>query len=52
LNYFAGQFMFGDMPHEAAMDSVRLFASEVMPLLREASRDWLPSPTTADPAAH
>jgi alkanesulfonate monooxygenase SsuD/methylene tetrahydromethanopterin reductase-like flavin-dependent oxidoreductase (luciferase family) len=59
LNYFAGQFMFGDMPHEAAMDSVGLFASQVMPALREASRDWLTPPTTderqllsADPAAH
>ena len=41
LNYLVGQFMFGDLPHEAALRSVGLFASEVMPALRAASRDWL-----------
>jgi hypothetical protein len=29
------------MPHEHAQQSVRLFASEVMPALVEASRSWL-----------
>jgi alkanesulfonate monooxygenase SsuD/methylene tetrahydromethanopterin reductase-like flavin-dependent oxidoreductase (luciferase family) len=41
LNYVVGQFMFGDMPHEDAMKSVGLFASEVMPAIRDASRAWL-----------
>ena len=41
LNYLVGQFMFGDLPHEAALRSVGLFASDVMPALRAASQDWL-----------
>ncbi len=41
LNYFAGHFMFGDMPHADAMASTALFAAEVMPRLRQASRQWL-----------
>jgi len=41
LNYLVGQFMFGDMPHDDAMRSVGLFARDVMPAVREASRGWL-----------
>lgn len=42
LNYLMSHFMFGDMPHEQAMNSVSLFASEVMPAIRkEASGGWL-----------
>ena len=41
LNYLVGQFMFGDLPHDAALRSVGLFAGEVMPALRLASREWL-----------
>ncbi len=41
LNYLVGQFMFGDLPHEAALHSVSLFASDVMPALRAASGEWL-----------
>jgi len=35
LNYLIGSFVFGDMPHAVAVRSVQLFASEVMPALRE-----------------
>jgi len=31
---FFGLFRYGDMPHEKAMKSMRLFAEEVMPILR------------------
>lgn len=41
LNYLMAHFMFGDMPHQGAQQSVRLFASEVMPAVTEASRSWL-----------
>jgi alkanesulfonate monooxygenase SsuD/methylene tetrahydromethanopterin reductase-like flavin-dependent oxidoreductase (luciferase family) len=41
LNYLVGQFMFGDLPHEAALHSVGLFANDVMPALCAASQDWL-----------
>jgi alkanesulfonate monooxygenase SsuD/methylene tetrahydromethanopterin reductase-like flavin-dependent oxidoreductase (luciferase family) len=41
LNYFVGHFMFGDMPHDHAISSARLFASQVMPAIGEASRAWL-----------
>lgn len=41
INYVVGHFMFGDMPHEYAMNSARLFASHVMPAIQEASREWL-----------
>lgn len=41
LNYFMGHFMFGDMPHEDAQQSIRLFASEVMPTVRASAREWL-----------
>lgn len=37
LNYLVGQFMFGDLPHEAALHSVSLFAQEVMPAVRAAT---------------
>lgn len=41
LNYLVGHFMFGDMIHEHAMNSVRLFANEVMPAIEaEASYGW------------
>jgi hypothetical protein len=33
--------MFGDMPHQDAMNSTRLFASSVMPEMEKASRAWL-----------
>jgi alkanesulfonate monooxygenase SsuD/methylene tetrahydromethanopterin reductase-like flavin-dependent oxidoreductase (luciferase family) len=35
LNYLIGSFVFGDMAHAAAVKSVQLFASDVMPVLRE-----------------
>lgn len=35
LNYLIGSFVFGDMPHAAAAHSVQLFASDVMPVLRD-----------------
>lgn len=41
LNYLVNHFMFGDMPHDDAMNSTRLFATEVMPAIEEASRAWL-----------
>jgi alkanesulfonate monooxygenase SsuD/methylene tetrahydromethanopterin reductase-like flavin-dependent oxidoreductase (luciferase family) len=33
LNYLISSFMFGNMPHEAALHSVNLFAEQVMPAL-------------------
>jgi alkanesulfonate monooxygenase SsuD/methylene tetrahydromethanopterin reductase-like flavin-dependent oxidoreductase (luciferase family) len=33
VNYLIGTFVFGDMPHAAALNSVGLFASEVKPAL-------------------
>ncbi|MBC7437724.1 MAG: LLM class flavin-dependent oxidoreductase [Bdellovibrionales bacterium] len=41
VNYMVNHFMFGDMPHEHAMNSTRLYAAQVMPVLKEASRAWL-----------
>jgi len=38
LNYLIGSFVFGSMPHAAAVRSVQLFAAEVMPALREPNR--------------
>jgi alkanesulfonate monooxygenase SsuD/methylene tetrahydromethanopterin reductase-like flavin-dependent oxidoreductase (luciferase family) len=35
VNYLIGTFIFGDMPHAAALNSVSLFASEVMPAISE-----------------
>jgi len=35
-NYVVGQFAFGDMTREEALHSIGLFASEVMPALRDA----------------
>jgi hypothetical protein len=43
VNYFVGHFMFGDMPHQDAMNSTRLFASSVMPEMEKASHNWLSS---------
>ena len=37
INYLIGQFAFGDMSFEQANHSVGLFASEVMPTLRDAA---------------
>lgn len=34
LNYLIGSFVFGNMPHAVAAHSVKLFAAEVMPVLR------------------
>ena len=36
LNYLIGSFMFGNMPHEDAMDSVLRFAEDVAPAIRQA----------------
>jgi alkanesulfonate monooxygenase SsuD/methylene tetrahydromethanopterin reductase-like flavin-dependent oxidoreductase (luciferase family) len=41
VNYLVSHFMFGDMAHEDAMNSVRLFAREAMPAIEKASREWL-----------
>jgi alkanesulfonate monooxygenase SsuD/methylene tetrahydromethanopterin reductase-like flavin-dependent oxidoreductase (luciferase family) len=41
MNYLMGHFMFGDMPHAHAQQSIRLFASDVMPAIEQASRGWL-----------
>ncbi len=41
VNYFVGHFMFGDMPHQDAMNSTRLFASSVMPEMEKAAQAWL-----------
>ncbi len=35
LNYLIGSFMFGSMPHADAVASIKRFASDVMPALRE-----------------
>lgn len=35
INYVVGQFAFGTMPLEAALRSIELFGSRVMPALRE-----------------
>lgn len=42
VNYIVAHLMFGNMPHEDAMASTRLFADEVMPLVEDAARSWLP----------
>jgi len=41
VNYLVSHFMFGDMAHEDAMNSTRLFARDVMPAIEQASREWL-----------
>lgn len=41
VNYLMGHFMFGDMPHEDAVRSIELFASDVMPAMTRASMEWL-----------
>lgn len=41
VNYMVGQFMFGDLPQSDAVKSVNLYAREVMPVICEASREWL-----------
>lgn len=41
LNYLVGHFMFGDMPHADATQSVKLFASQVMPKIILESQEWL-----------
>ena len=41
LNYLVNHLMFGDMPHEDAMNSTRLYAAQVMPAIREAAKEWL-----------
>jgi alkanesulfonate monooxygenase SsuD/methylene tetrahydromethanopterin reductase-like flavin-dependent oxidoreductase (luciferase family) len=41
LNYLVNHFMFGDMPHEQAMESVKLFASDVMPAVEDSASAWL-----------
>ncbi|MDB5998468.1 MAG: luciferase [Rhizobacter sp.] len=38
INYLIGSFMFGNLPHADAVTSIRLFAEEVMPVLREIDR--------------
>jgi alkanesulfonate monooxygenase SsuD/methylene tetrahydromethanopterin reductase-like flavin-dependent oxidoreductase (luciferase family) len=41
LNYLIGSFVFGSMPHAAAVDSVNRFARDVMPTLRSiAEPGW------------
>lgn len=35
LNYLIGSYVFGDMPHAAAIKSVKLFSSYVMPRLKD-----------------
>jgi alkanesulfonate monooxygenase SsuD/methylene tetrahydromethanopterin reductase-like flavin-dependent oxidoreductase (luciferase family) len=35
INYVVAQLMFGNLPHDSACRSVRLFASEVMPRVRK-----------------
>ena len=35
VNYFMGQFVFGDMPQDAALRSIELFAAEVRPQLQQ-----------------
>jgi alkanesulfonate monooxygenase SsuD/methylene tetrahydromethanopterin reductase-like flavin-dependent oxidoreductase (luciferase family) len=35
LNYLIGSFMFGNMPHADAVASIKRFAADVMPALRE-----------------
>jgi alkanesulfonate monooxygenase SsuD/methylene tetrahydromethanopterin reductase-like flavin-dependent oxidoreductase (luciferase family) len=35
LNYLIGSFMFGNMPHADAVGSIKRFAADVMPALRE-----------------
>jgi alkanesulfonate monooxygenase SsuD/methylene tetrahydromethanopterin reductase-like flavin-dependent oxidoreductase (luciferase family) len=41
VNYLMSHFMFGDMAHDDAMNSTRLFARDVMPAIQEASLAWL-----------
>ena len=38
LNYLIGGFVFGSMPHRDAVQSIGLFASDVMPALRKRER--------------
>jgi alkanesulfonate monooxygenase SsuD/methylene tetrahydromethanopterin reductase-like flavin-dependent oxidoreductase (luciferase family) len=39
-NYFVCSFQWGDLTHEQAMQSIELFATEVMPHYVSAARDW------------
>jgi len=43
-NYVVGQFAFGDMTREEALNSIALFADAVMPALRATSDDRVPLP--------
>jgi hypothetical protein len=38
-NYFVGSFCFGNLTTEQAMNSLRLFADEVMPAFRAAAEE-------------
>ncbi len=39
VNYLVSRFAFGDLTHSESLRSARLFATEVMPALRERSRE-------------
>jgi alkanesulfonate monooxygenase SsuD/methylene tetrahydromethanopterin reductase-like flavin-dependent oxidoreductase (luciferase family) len=39
VNYLVSRFAFGDLSHAESLRSARLFAEEVMPALREQSRE-------------
>jgi alkanesulfonate monooxygenase SsuD/methylene tetrahydromethanopterin reductase-like flavin-dependent oxidoreductase (luciferase family) len=41
-DYFVGQLAFGDMPRAATLRSIELFASEVMPKLRNGRSRFAP----------
>jgi alkanesulfonate monooxygenase SsuD/methylene tetrahydromethanopterin reductase-like flavin-dependent oxidoreductase (luciferase family) len=41
INYVVSHLMFGNMPHEHAMASTRLFAQQVMPVIEDAARAWV-----------
>ncbi len=40
VNYLVGHLMFGDMAHEDAMNSARLFVGDVMPAITAASKEY------------
>lgn len=40
LNYLVSHFMFGDLPHASAQQSIELFAREVMPAIQDACHEY------------
>ena len=51
VNRFDLKYSLGTLPHEKLMESIRLYATEVAPLVREQRAASEPTATTSEPAA-